>query len=112
MGRSYQPCGQRVSAFIRAMLTYQAVFQMPHTPDAMFWLTDAQAGYIGQTLHCHPCKLHHWIGQKEIQLFSLAPDSALYLMGSAGEWQMWYGARSRESFSQLEQCLDGIGEEM
>lgn len=106
-------CTPAVSEFLAAALAYEAMFTFAYNPECFYWLSEEDAKLIRTRLTRFPYELESWIGDMKITLYHNAPDNMVAIMdGGNGDLSMLYGAASKESYAQLMDVLDGVGEEM
>ena len=99
------------SEFLEAALTYEAVWQLEHTPEDCFfyWLTDEELEAVQTKLARRPVVLKNWMDY-ELTFYSSRPDNLVVVMDVGGQYQTMYGASTRESCDALMEVMEGLGE--
>lgn len=107
------------SEFLAAMLTYQAVWTMEHSPEEFFWLSPEETEIVRTKLDKYPYTLKGWF-EMDISFYGNRPDNLLVLMNTGGQhdyhgegysqYQALYGGASEESYAALMEVMEGLGE--
>lgn len=98
-----------VSEFLEAALTYEAIWQMDHTPQEFYWLTDEELETVQAKLTKRPAVLRNWM-EMEITFYSNRPDNLVVIMDVGDQYQALYGAAIQESYDALLEVMEGLGE--
>ncbi len=99
-----------VSEFLEAALLYEAVFQLPYSPEDFFVFTEADLAVIRSKLTKRPALQKNWF-VTETTFYSNRPDNLVVLMDMGdGDYQSLYGGATEESYAALTEVLEGLGE--
>ncbi|MBQ6181685.1 MAG: hypothetical protein IJK31_08395 [Ruminococcus sp.] len=109
-GESWKVCADSTDSFIKAVLYYEAVFKFHYKAESLYCITDDEFEIIKSRLELLPFHLDNWFGK--IWLFQDLPTSAAFVIENDGDYQMSFGAASKEAFVRISEKLGGIGEEM
>lgn len=102
-------CADTFSGFLKAALSYEAVFAFEYHPDDfVYWLTAEDLKAIRSHLEKKPYQLQGWIGM-ELSFYSNAYDHMVVVM-DCGDLEMIYGATSEKAYRKLMEILKGVGE--
>ena len=98
------------SAFLEAALIYEAVWQLPYSPEEIFEFSEADLEVVHSRLTRHPTVMKNWFGP-ENTFYSNRPDNLVVVMDlDGGEYQAIYGAFTQESYAALLEVMEGLGE--
>ena len=104
-------CAAGTEEFIKAALVYEAVFQFDYSSESFYYISDDEFEILKEKLDFMPYHLENWLFT-DVMLFRYLSDGAAFVMGSEDNYQMCFGAASKETFDKLSSVLDSIGEEM
>ncbi|MCI8423176.1 MAG: hypothetical protein HFF50_06565 [Lawsonibacter sp.] len=97
------------SAFLEAALTYEAVWQLPCSPEEIFELSEADRKVVQTRLTRRPTVLKNWFFS-EVTFYSSRPDNLVVVMDMGnGEYQATYGGATKESYTALLEVMEGLG---
>ena len=97
------------SEFLEAALLYEGVWQMEYVPEEFYWLTDEELAQVQTKLTKHPAVLKNWM-EMEITCYSNRPDNLLAVMDMGDQYQTLFGAVTEESYVELMDVMEGLGE--
>ena len=97
------------SKFLEAALLYESVWQMEYIPEEFYWLTDEELAEVQAKLTKHPAVLKNWM-EMEITCYSSCPDNLVVIMDVGGQYQALFGAVTEESYLELMDVMEGLGE--
>ena len=97
------------SEFLEAALLYEGVWQMEYVPEEFYWLTDEELAQVQTKLTKHPAVLKNWM-EMEITCYSNRPDNLLAVMDVGDQYQTLFGAVTEESYVELMDVMEGLGE--
>ena len=104
----YKPCAASVDEFIKAFLMYQGSLCMPYWNENFYFINENEFHLIVNNFSEYDFKFENWIVDGVVRFFYDTPDSVICVMGD--DLQLHYGARSKESFEQLDELLGDLGE--
>lgn len=102
-------CAPTTSEFLAAALSYEAVFAFDHNFEEIYWLTEEELNVVQSRLVRLPFMLQNWL-DCAITCYNNAPDNLAVVLDFGGEYQMFYGGATTESFHKLQSVLENIGE--
>ena len=102
-------CAPTTSEFLAAALSYEAVFAFDHSFEEIYWLTEEELNVVQSKLDRLPFMLQNWL-DCAITCYNNAPDNLAVVLDFGGEYQMFYGGATTESFHKLQSVLENIGE--
>ena len=97
------------SKFLEAALLYESVWQMEYIPEEFYWLTDEELAEVQAKLTKHPAVLKNWM-EMEITFYSNRPDNLVVIMDVGNQYQTLFGAVTEESYLELMDVMEGLGE--
>ena len=97
------------SKFLEAALLYEGVWQMEYIPEEFYWLTDEELAEVQDKLAKHPAVLKNWM-EMEIIFYSNRPDNLVVIMDAGDQYQTLFGAVTEESYLELMDVMEGLGE--
>lgn len=98
-----------VSKFLEAALTYEAIWQMDHSPEEFYWLTDEELAAVQAKLTKRAGVLRNWM-EMDVTFYSNRPDNLVVVMDVGDQYQTLYGGATEESFAALLEVMEGLGE--
>lgn len=99
-----------VSEFLEAALTYEAVWQLEHSPDEFYELSAKDMEVVRSKLEKRPAVLRNWF-VTETTFYSSRPDNLVVVMDMGdGDYQALYGGATQESYAALLEVMEGLGE--
>lgn len=98
-----------VSEFLKAVLTYEAIWQMDHSSEEFYWLTDEELATVQAKLTKRSAVLRNWM-EMEITFYSSRPDNLVVIMDVGGQYQTLYGGNTEGSYAALLEVMEGLGE--
>ena len=98
-----------VSEFLKAALTYEAVWQMEYASEEFYWLTDGELTEVQGKLTKHSAVLKNWM-EYEFTFYSNRPDNLLVVIDVGDQYQCLFGAATEESYLELIDVMEGLGE--
>lgn len=106
----WQLSSPTVSEFLEAALTYEAVWQLEHSPDEFYELSAKDMEVIRSKLEKRPAVLRNWF-VTETTFYSSRPDNLVVIMDMGdGDYQALYGGNTQESCAALLEVMEGLGE--
>ena len=109
-GETWELCADSLENFIKAALIYEAVFSFPYSAETIYTLTEDEVALVKEKLSQLPYHLENWFGK--VWLFQDLPNSAAFVLEVDGDFQVLYGASSKEAFQRIASRLNGIGEKI
>ena len=97
------------SEFLESALLYEGVWEMEYAPEEFYWLTDEELAQFQAKLTKHPVVLKNWMGM-EITCYSNRPDNLVVIMDVGDQYQTFFGAVTEESYLELMDVMEGLGE--
>ncbi|MEY8403881.1 hypothetical protein AALA54_11165 [Oscillospiraceae bacterium 44-34] len=98
-----------VSQFLEAALLYESVFQLECSPEEFFELPEEDLEVIQAKLTKRSAVLESWM-EFEVTFYSSRPGNLVVVMDLGDQYQMLYGASSRENYAALLDVMEGLGE--
>ena len=113
-GETWTLCSDSLECFIKTMLVYQGAFLLDYFSEDIYWITQEEFEQILNNMQEYSFHIESWMGEMPIRAFYTERDTAVVVMGQDADddLQMFYGAGSQENFEQLQELLDGMGEEV
>lgn len=109
-GGPWELSAPTVSEFLEAALTYEAVWQLEHSPDAFYELSAGDMAVVRARLEKRPAVLRNWF-TTETTFYSSRPDNLVVVMDmGGGDYQALYGGATKESYAALLEVMEGLGE--
>lgn len=97
------------SEFLEAALLYEGVWQMEYIPEEFYWLTAEELTEVQAKLTRLPSTLHKWFDM-EITFYQNCPDNLVVIMDVGDQYQCLFGAATEESYLELMDVMEGLGE--
>lgn len=97
------------SEFLEAALLYESVWQMEYAPEEFYWLTDEELAQAQAQLTKHPGVLKNWM-EMDVTFYSNRPDNLLVIMDVGDQYQTLFGAATEESYLEMMDVMEGLGE--
>ena len=111
-GKEWKRCANTTSEFLAIMLGYEAIFTFAYNPEEFFWMNEEEVKIIQRELVKLPYEMSNWISDIQMTLYCNAEDNLVVVMDCGDEWQVLYGAASKDSYDKLMEVMRGLGEEM
>ena len=97
------------SEFLESALLYEGVWQLEYASEEFYWLTDEELAVVQAKLTKHPAVLKNWM-EYEITCYSNRPDNLLVIIDVGDQYQCLFGAATEESYVELMEVMEGLGE--
>lgn len=109
-GKEWKLCADSTTEFMYAMMAYEAVFSYKYSPEEFYWITENELAMLEKNLTKLPYEMRGWFGDR-ILLFSNAEDNMVEIMDcGGGDLQMLFGAATEESYLEIMDVVEGMGE--
>ena len=82
---------------------------MEYIPEEFYWLTDEELAEVQAKLTKPPAVLKNWM-EMEITCYSNRPDNLVVIMDVGDQYQTLLGAVTEESYLELMDVMEGLGE--
>ncbi len=108
--KKWKLCADSTTEFLYAMMAYEAVFSYEYFPEEFYCITEKELAELDRKLTRLPYEVHGWFGER-LLLFSNAEDNMVQVMDlGGGDLQMLFGAATEESYLEIMDVVEGIGE--
>ncbi|MDE6031922.1 MAG: hypothetical protein K2G32_09915 [Oscillospiraceae bacterium] len=108
--KEWKLCADSTTEFLYAMMAYEAVFSFEYFPEEFYFITEKELAVLVKMLTKLPYEVRGWFGDR-ILLFSNAADNMVEVMDcGGGDLQMLFGAATEESYLELMDVVEGMGE--
>ena len=108
--KEWKLCADSTTEFLYAMTAYEAVFSYEYFPEEFYFITEKELAELEKKLTKLPYEIRGWFGDR-ILLFSNAPDNMVQVMDcGGGDLQMLFGAATEDSYLELMDVVEGMGE--
>ena len=102
-------CASTTSEFLAAALIYEAAFTFDYSSEEFFLLSEKDLKLMQSRLTQLPYTMQNWM-ECTITCYSNAPDNLAVVLDWTGEYQMFFGGATEESYNKLRSVLEDIGE--